>query len=210
LQPPSRPQPRRKSAQLSKRQDRSPRRATKLRPKAVLAVFLLVGLGLGAASFLVGPSESKSPSQPRVVDRHDDLGASRTVTGKYDRGFGWEEVRLEIKLVDVQSKDGADESVQSASKHTSRLITGRFSVRNRSAHPSDDYPELVAVDNFGRQSHSAPGQTSLNPSLEHLRVPSRGRSKGYLSLEVPAGRHVERLEIRLFGQSVKWRIDRPV
>ena len=165
---------------------------------------------LAAATFLAGPSESKSSREPRVGERRGDLGASRTVTGKYDRGFGWEQVRLEIKLVSVRSKKEADESVQRTATRTDRLITGRFRVRNRSAHPSDEYPELVALDRVGRQSHGAPGQTSRSPSLEHLRVAPRGQSEGYFSVEVPAERRIERLGLRLFGESLEWRLERPV
>ena len=164
---------------------------------------------LAAATFLAGPSESKSSREPRVGER-GDLGASRTATGKYDRGFGWEEVRLKIELVDVRAKKEADESVQRTATRTGRLITGRFRVRNRSAHPIDEYPELVAVDRVARQSHGAPGQTSRTPSLEHLRVAPRGQSEGYFSVEVPAERRIERLELRLFGESLEWRLERPV
>ena len=176
----------------------------------MLAVLLLGGLCLAAATFLVGPSESRSRESPQVAERDDGLGAIRTVTGKYDRGFGWEQVRLEIKLVSVRSKKEADESVQRTATHTGRLITGRFRVRNRSAHPIDEYPELVAVDRVARQSHGAPGQTSRTPSLEHLRVAPRGESEGYFSVEVPAERRIERLGLRLFGESLEWRLERPV
>ena len=179
------------------------------RLKTWLAVFLLGGLCLAAATFLAGPSESKSSREPRVGER-GDLGAARTATGKYDRGFGWEQVELEVKLVSVRSKKETDESVQRTATRTGRLITGRFRVRNRSAHPIDEYPELVAVDRVARQSHGAPGQTSRTPSLEHLRVAPRGQSEGYFSVEVPAERRIERLELRLFGESLEWRLERPL
>jgi hypothetical protein len=199
-----------KTGRTETRHEVPPNLGANAKLKTWLAAFLLGGLCLAAVTLVVGPSESKSSSEPRVGERRGDLGASRTVTGKYDRGFGWEQVELEIKLVSVRSKKEADESVQRTATRTGRSITGRFRVRNRSAHPIDEYPELVAVDRFARQSHGAPGQTSRTPSLEHLRVAPRGRSEGYFSVEVPAERRIERLELRLFGESLEWRLDRPV
>jgi len=180
------------------------------RLKIWLAVFLLGGLCLGAATFLVGPSESRSRESAQVAERDDGLGVTRTVTGKYDRGFGWEAARLEFKLVDARSKEETDESAQTYPTRTGRLITARFRVRNWSPRSIEEYPEFVAVDHRGRQFHPGPAQTSVEPSLERLHVPSRGGSEGYLSVEVPGERRIERLALRLFGESLEWRLDRPL
>jgi hypothetical protein len=131
-------------------------------------------------------------------------------TGKYDRGFGWEEIQLDFKLVEARSKEESDESAQTYPTRTGRLITARFRVRNRSPRFSEEYPEFVAIDHNGRQFHPVPERTSLEPSLERLRVPSRGRSEGYLSVEVPVERRIERLAVRLYGESLEWRLDRPL
>jgi hypothetical protein len=180
------------------------------RLKIWLGVFLLGGLCLAAATFLVGPSESRSRESPQVAERDDGLGATRTVTGKYDRGFGWEEARIDFKLVGARAKEEPDESAQTHSTGTGRLITARFRVRNRSPRSTEEYPEFVAVDNSGRQFHPGPERPSLDPSLARLRVPSRGRAEGYLSVEVPDERRIERLALRLFGESLEWQLDRPL
>src|SRR5829696_3867881 len=177
---------------------------------ALLAASVLSALCLGAAWVAVS-SESRSAHQSVVERGREEREAPRTVTGKYDRGLGWEELSLEINLVDARAARTSHGPLQGRSVRHGRWITAHFRVRNRSEDPGDEFPELVAIEQNGRPHGSSPGRASIRePSLEHVRVPPKGTSDGYLSVEVPKGVRIERLELKLFGQSLRWHLPRSV
>ena len=132
----------------------------------------------------------------------------RTVTGKYDRGLGWEELHLEIDLVGARTVSPRQDLVQGPVRR-GRWIAARFRARNRGSDASDRYPHLVAVDENGRPYHSGSPERALRlePSFENLRVPPQGRRDGYLSVQVPERVPIDRLELKLFGQSLGWDLD---
>src|SRR5829696_2361819 len=159
---------------------------------ALLAASVLSALCLGAAWVAVS-SETRSAHQSVVERGREERGreereAPRTVTGKYDRGLGWEELNLEINLVDARAARTSHGSLQGRSVRHGRWITAHFRVRNRSEDPGDEFPELVAIEQNGRPHRSSPGRASIRePSLEHVRVAPKGDERRLLVRAGPQG-----------------------
>jgi len=171
---------------------------------AVLAVALVVVV-LGGTSVTVGGLPGAANDRDAPPPRED--GPTRRVTSEINDGSGWEDVDLEITLIEARTANPSREDTLGEDDRGKRWIAAEFEVRNRADDNASDSPQLVAVDADG-QSHDGGLVPVVEPALDQLNVPAGGRRKGYLSVQVPDDAKIERLEVSLIGEALGWDLDR--
>jgi len=187
--------------------------ARRRRLAGLLALGFLGVVGLGG----VASVERSSGEEPDRLARERERGATaaaqegkgppQRATGRYDRGQGWEKLDLEIGLADARVV-GQTRAVVPGRAPPPRTIAAEFRVRNRSRSASDERPHLVALDEKGQVHHGPEGAPATEPTVGELRIPPGGRQHGYLSVRAPDGATIERLELKIAGQSLEWDLER--
>jgi hypothetical protein len=187
------------------------RRLAGLLALGLLTALCLAGLALGEGS----PEREREPEREPSGERRaagadagrEGRGSPQRATGRYDRGQGWERLDLDVTLVDARVVDGTGDALPGHSR-PGRSIAAEFRIRNRSSSPTDERPHLVAVDRNGRQHHGPEEAPVTEPSVRELQIDSKGTKRGYLSVLAPDGATVERIELKIAGQSLGWDLER--
>jgi hypothetical protein len=191
-----------------------PNFARRRRLAGLLALGLLTALCLGGLAFAEGSSKQERARQ-LASEREavgpgggqEGKGPPQRVTGRYDRGQGWEKLDLDVILVDARLVDESGNVVPGRSR-PGRSIAAEFRIRNRSSSPADERPHLVAVDENGRLHHGPEGAPVTEPSVRELRIAAKGTARGHLSVVAPDGARIERIELKIAGQSLGWELER--
>ncbi len=180
---------------------------------ALIAVSVLAGvLALALVALVLSSSTVMVDGLPKLENEGEapppqEDGPTRRVTTEINDGGGWQDVDLEITLVEARTANPPREKTLGIEERGKRWIAAEFEVRNRADDNTDDSPTLAAIDSDGHM-HEAGGFEVVEPSLEQLSVPAGGRRKGFLSTQVPDDARIERLEVRLIGEPVGWDLDR--
>ncbi len=170
----------------------------------VLAI-ALVAVVLGGSTVTVGglPELENEGDAPAA----EEDGPTRRIETEVNDGSGWEDVDLEIELIEARVVEPPREDTVGVEEPGQRWIAAQFEVRNRSSDATDDSPTLYVVDSDG-QRHGPAISSVVDPRLDQLSIPPGGRRKGYLTVQAPDGARVERLEVQLIGETFGWDLDK--